>query len=284
MRCRGKAPGLRTPAWRARYARRPPGGKALSPVAQSARVEIDSVASPRAPGSSFPGPRMPTVELEIDPAADIEAHSLLLEAQVLQVLAVAAPRAQADLATGIHDAMPGHRTPSIERAESVADEARLTRHPGEESDLPVGGDTAAGDARDDREDVGVGSVWGLQDVFTCRLLPVRRDRRAADRGDGENVEVEVDERQRESVGAGDALVVLRSQARARERTPVEEALEGDVAELPRAVEVDLLRRRSPGGELEADGVPEGPGPCVELVRRQRCEIRPGGLVDELAVG
>lgn len=101
--------------------------------------------------------RAPPLEPEIDPASGIEVEPLTLEAEALQVLAVEGPRAPADLSAGIHDAMPRQPTPLIERAESVADEARLTRQSGEESDLAVGGDAAAWDARDDHEDGRVGS-------------------------------------------------------------------------------------------------------------------------------
>lgn len=92
---------------------------------------------------------------------------------------VAAPRAQADLPTGIHDPMPGHRAPFIERVQSVADEARLTRHSGDESDLSVRGYTAAGDARDDAEDGGMGSRWSFQAAFRRMRfgLPPREQRR-----------------------------------------------------------------------------------------------------------
>ena len=89
---------------------------------------------------------------------------------------------------------------------------------------------------------------------------IDRIRRASDRGNVQDVQMQFQQSQRETVGPGDAFVMADFQTCARQRTVVEDFFQRAVAHLACAVEIGLPRRGAPRGELQADDVAEGGGP------------------------
>ena len=68
---------------------------------------------------------------------------------------------------------------------------------------------------------------------------IDRVRRASDRGNVQDVQMQFQQSQRESVGTGDAFIMASFQAGARQRTVVEEFFQRGIAQLACAVEIDL---------------------------------------------
>jgi hypothetical protein len=85
-----------------------------------------------------PGARTPTQSGQIKTAPSVEAHSLPLEPEALQVLEVAAAWTPADLSRSVHDAMPRDPTVLVQGAERIADEPSLARQSRQARDLAVG--------------------------------------------------------------------------------------------------------------------------------------------------
>src|SRR5712692_36811 len=96
--------------------------------------------------------RAPAKEIEANAGAGVEPHALTLEAKTLHDARRAAVAADADLAAGIDDAVPRQPAAVVERAQRVADKARLARETRELRDLAVGCHSAARNARDHRVD------------------------------------------------------------------------------------------------------------------------------------
>ncbi len=98
-----------------------------------------------------PRTRLPAKARERDGALH-EAHALSPQQLRLQLVVPEGVGAQADLAGGVHDPVPGDVAVGGERVQRVSDEPRLARQPRQHRDLAVGGDAPLRDARHHRID------------------------------------------------------------------------------------------------------------------------------------
>ena len=89
----------------------------------------------------------PEIFVKIHPVVFIEGHAFVLEEGFL--LCIPAVFRQADPSLGIDDPVPGETVPAAHAVEDSRHLPGAVGVPGHESDPPVGGDPAGGDAAED---------------------------------------------------------------------------------------------------------------------------------------
>ena len=94
-----------------------------------------------------------------------------LEQLRLQLVVAEAVGADADLAGGVHDPVPGDVAVGGQRVHRVADQPRLARQPGQHRDLAVGGDAPLRDARHDRVDPPISVRAGRHTRVVAYAMP-----------------------------------------------------------------------------------------------------------------